>query len=129
MAEALFRHKVSGAGLSEQIHVDSAGTGNYHVGDPPHRKTLAILDTAKIGYDGIIGRQITLGDLANFDYILTMDEANLRDVRALGTARARVHSLMQYAPDANTSVVPDKSSLRRPACHDLPGTQFNTSVP
>ena len=107
MAEAIFRHKVKAAGLENQITVDGAGTGNWHIGAMPHKGTRAVLDAQQIDYRGMKARQVTAGDLNTFDYILTMDETNFADVSALGKGTAKVAPLMNYAPHLNTPNVPD----------------------
>jgi protein-tyrosine phosphatase len=111
MAEAVLRHKVREAGLGEQIEVDSAGTGHWHAGEPPHRGTRGILDEKGVSYAGMTARQILRADLDAFDYVLTMDDQNLADVRALARAaeghRATVAPLLQYAPHTGVTEVPD----------------------
>ncbi len=110
MAEAVFRHQVRAAGLAGEIEADSAGTGDWHVGHPPHPGTRALLDQHGIDY-AHQGRQITADDLNAFDYVLTMDDQNLRDVRALAApypgCRAVVRPFLEYAPDAPVREVPD----------------------
>ena len=106
MAEAVFQHKVRAAGLEDQIESDSAGTGDWHVGQPPHRGTRGLLAKHGIEYSHK-GRQITAKDLDTFDYVLTMDDMNLRDVRALGTGRAVVRPFLDYAPEGGVREVPD----------------------
>lgn len=107
MAEAVFRHKVKAAGLERSIDVDSAGTGSWHVGAPPHRGTRALLDAHKISHAGMVGRQIKRSDLEDFDYILTMDDDNLRNVRSLGKTSAHLGAFLDYAPQMGTKNVPD----------------------
>ena len=107
MAEAVFRHKVKQAGLENEIEADSAGTGDWHIGAVPHKGTRTILDANRIGYEGMQARQIVIADLDDFDYVLTMDAANLSNVHALGTGRAHVSPLMNYAPHMGVSDVPD----------------------
>ena len=50
MAEAVFQHKVRAAGLEDEIESDSAGTGDWHVGQPPHQGTRALLARNGIEY-------------------------------------------------------------------------------
>ncbi len=107
MAEAVFRHKVREAGLAEQIEVDSAGTGHWHAGEPPHHGTRRLLDQYRISYEGMCARQIRARDLEDFDYVLTMDEANLSAVRAMKQGRAHVAPLLSFAPDLGETEVPD----------------------
>lgn len=109
MAEAVFRHMVNEAGLGDQIEVDSAGIGDWYVGDPPHRGTREVLARHNIPYDGR-ACQVTRADLKRFDYVLAMDYDNLADLRALASSNGqgmRIQLFMDYAPQAGTKEVPD----------------------
>lgn len=106
MAEAVFAQLVREAGLDDCIEVDSAGTGNWHIGERAHQGTLTVLRQNQIPYAGR-ARQIVVADLNDFDYIITMDNRNLRDVRELGSGRAKVAPLLSFAPHLNLSEVPD----------------------
>jgi len=106
MAEAVFAHKVREAGLEDHIEADSAGTGDWHVGHPPHRGTRTLLARNGIEYEHR-ARLVTPEDLETFDYVLTMDDSNLRSVRALGTGRAIIRPFLEYAPDVGVREVPD----------------------
>ena len=110
MAEAILVHRVRDLGLADQIEVDSAGTGDWHIGDPPHEGTLQILKTNGIEHP-MQARQIVASDLDEFDYLIVMDDKNERDVRAVaanGTAgRAHIARLLDYLPEANDKNVPD----------------------
>lgn len=109
MAEAVFRHKVEQSGLTDSIVVDSAGTGNWHVGSSPHPGTRRILARQGISTEGMAARQIEPADLDAFDYILTMDANNLANVqRMAGSApRAVLKPLLEYAPHLGIADVPD----------------------
>ncbi len=106
MAEAVFAHKVRAAGLEDKIDGDSAATGDWNLGNAPHRGTRAVLNREGIDYTHV-ARLITARDLEVFDYILTMDDQNLADVRAMGPARAVVRPFLEYAPDCGETEVPD----------------------
>lgn len=106
MAEAVFAHKVREAGLMDKIEADSAGTGGWHIGERLHSGTRRILAEKNIDYDHC-ARPLTPHDLDRFDYIITMDESNLRDVQRMGKSRARVAPLMSYAADCGWIEVPD----------------------
>ena len=82
-AEAVFRACVEKAGLSEQILIDSAGTHDYHIGDPPD--TRAMHAAKQRGYDmsALHGRQVDLSDFTRFDYMLAMDRDNLAILQRL----------------------------------------------
>jgi len=103
MADAVFQHKVNQAGLSDKIRVDSAGTSGWHAGETAHRGTLNTLKKHNIPYDGR-SRQFITEDFDKFDYILTMDHDNLRDIRRLlsNPANAEVRMFLSYANDAGT---------------------------
>ena len=76
-AEAVFRHQVTAAGFENAIHIDSAGTHDYHIGAPPDARAQKA--AAQRGYDAteLRARQVDETDFEVFDYILAMDKANL----------------------------------------------------
>jgi len=83
MAEVVLRAQIAAAGLQDRVIVDSAGTGDWHVGDrmnPPARRLLE-----RRGYDGAAhrARQVDASWLAERDLILAMDGSNLANLRAL----------------------------------------------
>ncbi|OLU22846.1 protein-tyrosine-phosphatase [Pseudomonas sp. PA15(2017)] len=88
-AEAVVRQRLQQAGLAERIEVDSAGTGDWHVGKAPDSRTQQA--ASRRGYDlsSLRGRQVSVDDFARFDLILAMDGANLRDLQRLRPAQAR----------------------------------------
>jgi protein-tyrosine phosphatase len=106
MAEAVFSHLVQQAGLEHQIAVDSAGTGDWHLGQRPHQGTLGVLARNGIA-EGSRARQIHAGDLDAFDYVVVMDDANLANVRNLGATRARVLRLLDLVEKVEDKQVPD----------------------
>lgn len=85
-AEGVLRAKLDRAGLATRVQVDSAGTGNWHVGEPPDAR--AQRHAAKRGYDlsRLRGRQVAERDFLEFDFILAMDRANLVDLQRLAPA-------------------------------------------
>ncbi|MDQ0163504.1 low molecular weight protein-tyrosine-phosphatase [Aeribacillus alveayuensis] len=109
MAEAVFRDLVKKEGLEDKIMVDSAGTGNWHVGKPPHEGTRKILDQYQISYEGLKARQVEKEDLFNFDYIIGMDTENIGNLRRLATFSKTGHigRLMDYVKDRDLVDVPD----------------------
>jgi protein-tyrosine phosphatase len=76
-AEGVLRAKVAQAGLTKQVHIESAGTHNFHPGSPPDERSQAY--ALRRGYDlsRLKARQITPDDYADFDLILAMDWDNL----------------------------------------------------
>lgn len=106
MAEAVFAQQVREAGLEGQIEIDSAGTGAWHAGQSAHRGTLDVLRRNAIPYEGR-ARQIRRADLDDFDYVITMDNSNLADVRSLSSNHTHVLPLLSFAPQVGRSEVPD----------------------
>ena len=89
-AEAVFRAKVEEAGLQQSILIDSVGTHDYHIGDPPDQRTQRA--ARQRGYDlsGLRGRQVEVADFTRFDYVLAMDSAIMANlVQAVPAAAAR----------------------------------------
>lgn len=103
------RHKVRAAGLDDRIHVSSAGTGDWHVGEPAHHGTREILRRYNIAHDGV-ARQVALRDLQRADYVIAMASDNLSALRRLdreGLIDGKVALLMDFAPHARVRDVPD----------------------
>ena len=110
MAEAVFRHMAEREGIGDRIEADSAGTGDWHLGKPPHEGTRKLLDREGISYAGMRARKVARDDFASFDYIVCMDAANERDVLALrqgADGKARVMKFMDLVKDARSTDVPD----------------------
>lgn len=106
-AEAVFRGRVQAAGLQDHIRIDSAGTGDWHIGKAPDTRMQRA--AARRDYDlaPLRARQVSAADLDAFDYVLAMDHANLRDLRALGQGSARLELFMNFHPQAPVQEVPD----------------------
>ncbi|UHA76245.1 low molecular weight protein-tyrosine-phosphatase [Paenibacillus sp. 481] len=110
MAEAVFREHVRQAGLARQIQIDSAGTGDWHIGHPPHKGTRAILDKLGITYEGMKARQVVPKDFVQFTYIICMDSSNERNVRAWKGANKATGSIIRFMsllPEEPITEVPD----------------------
>lgn len=109
LAEAVFRHQVRERGVEDRFEIDSAGTSNYHIGDPPDRRSTATAKQHGITVAGS-ARQIRIEDLRTFDYIIVMDAQNLADVerlKAAGGGTAKVHRLREWDPQTGSRDVPD----------------------
>ena len=106
-AEAAIQEAAAGAGVD--IETDSAGTGAWHIGQPPHPDGVAA--GARVGLE-VLGRarKVTPADFERFDIILAMDRANLRDLHEMAPsreARARIRLFRTYDPTATSDEVPD----------------------
>jgi protein-tyrosine phosphatase len=109
MAEGTFRHHVRLAGLAEQIACGSAGTHDYHVGEPPDSR--AQLAASRRGYDLSTqrARQFRRSDFSEFDYVLAMDRINLRALERLCPSQ-HAHKLklfMEFSTVPALREVPD----------------------
>src|SRR4249920_1700362 len=82
-AEGVLRTYVARAGLAAQVHVDSAGTGNWHVGLPPDNRAITAARDRGHDLSGLRARQVRRSDFSRFDWILAMDRANLAALKSL----------------------------------------------
>lgn len=108
-AEGVFRHLVRAAGLSADIGSDSAGTTDYHKGEPPDRRSQSAARARGVDLSDLRARRVTAEDFRRFDYVLAMDEGHLRQLRRMAPAdgTAEVRLFMDYAPGAAAREVPD----------------------
>ncbi|MBL4570893.1 MAG: low molecular weight phosphotyrosine protein phosphatase [Alcanivorax sp.] len=108
-AEAVFREHVIAAGLEEQIRIDSAGTGDWHIGRAPDPRTREA--AARRGYqmDALRARQVSPQDFYEFDVVLAMDNANLADLQAMQPSDVTVTlgRFLDYSSEASVREVPD----------------------
>ena len=90
------------------VYVDSAGTANYHVGEPPDRRTVAAARGRGYDLSALRARQVSPSDLVEFDYVLAMDRANLGALELLaGATRAHLGLFLEFAAGCDTDEVPD----------------------
>ncbi len=82
-AHAIFEKKIIDEGLQYKIIVDSAGTGDWHIGRAPDRR--ACETASQHGYDltQLRARQVKPEDFSEFDYVLAMDKQNLLDLKTM----------------------------------------------
>jgi protein-tyrosine phosphatase len=82
-AEVVFRTAAARAGLAHRVEIDSAGTGEWHVGNPPDYRAMA--HAARRGYDlrSLRARQVFVEDFARFDWIFAMDRGVLAQLAAM----------------------------------------------
>jgi protein-tyrosine phosphatase len=91
VAEEIFRSLIAGAGLSEQIQCDSAGTASFHIGQLPDRRTRenALEHGLMLTHRA---RRMIGEDLAQFDYFVAMDETNLEAIEKLNYRSTGLHT-------------------------------------
>ena len=96
LAEAAFRHEVARAGL--EIEVDSAGTGDWHVGSAPDRRAQAVARKYGMDISHYRARQVRRADFVRFTHIVAMDADNLTHLQMMqpDAARADLSLLLDH---------------------------------
>src|SRR5262245_34127833 len=91
------------------LFVDSAGTANYHAGEPPDRRTVAAARRRGYEISGLRARQVAASDFESFDYILAMDRANLAELTSMARPQRAAHLglFLEFAADTAMKEVPD----------------------
>jgi protein-tyrosine phosphatase len=104
LAEGVFLHLAESAGVADRFEVDSAGTGDWHVGERPDPRAAAV--ARKYGVElPSTARQVSPADFQRFDYIVAMDRENLWNLERMaregrgGPSRAKIHLLRADDPD------------------------------
>ena len=109
MAEGTFRRLAADAGLADDVLVDSAGTHDYHVGEPPDPRAQRA--AVGRGYDlsAMRGRQVDPEDFQGFDLVLAMDGVNLRTLQRLCPPEhtRKLKLFMEFHSDSAVREVPD----------------------
>jgi protein-tyrosine phosphatase len=110
LAEGVFLHLAERAGVADRFEVDSAGTGDWHVGERADHRTLAALE--RRGYDGGLhrARQFTTDSFDTNDLVIALDRSHERILR--GWARRdddadKVALLLGFEPQSTALDVPD----------------------
>lgn len=108
LAEGAFRAHLDRRGL-DWIEVDSAGTGGWHAGEPPDRRSIAVAAAAGVDIRGQRARKLRRDDFVAFDWLLCADRSVLRDVRAMAPAEASAQAalLLDWAGQGEDAEIPD----------------------
>jgi protein-tyrosine phosphatase len=107
LAQGIFENVLRREDLEREIFVDSAGTGRWHVGEPPDERALSAASLRGLDISAQRARQVRPEDCETFDYILTMDEENYLTVAALCRGSAVVRPFLDFAPGSPEREVPD----------------------
>jgi protein-tyrosine phosphatase len=103
LAEGILRSKIS-----KKNTVDSAGTGGWHAGELPDKRSVAIAKSKGLDITNQRARQFKISDFDTFDCIYVMDKSNYKDVIALApneTAKSKVKMILnELYPEKNTDV-------------------------
>ena len=107
LAEAAFCRAAQAAGLA--VDCDSAGTGDWHVGEPPDPRAIATAARHGIDITAYRARQLATDDFRRFTHIFALDHENLANIRRVAPrdATARIGLLMDIVPGAEGEAVAD----------------------
>jgi len=107
LAEGILRRKIEERGLDWDV--DSAGTGSWHIGEPPDRRSVKVAQERGLDITAQRARQINPLDIGQYDLILTMDRSNYRDVLRLAAKdqQGKVRMIMEYLHPEEAVEVPD----------------------
>jgi protein-tyrosine phosphatase len=108
-AEGVFRRLVAERAPDVEIEVDSAGTHDYHVGDPPDPRSIAAAARRGVDLRQLRARLIRDDDFERFDLIIAMDRLNREALldRSPAPFRERIRLFMEFAGDREVEDVPD----------------------
>jgi protein-tyrosine phosphatase len=106
LAEAVFVHKAESRGVIDRFSVDSAGTGGWHAGEPADPRMRAAAARFGVTIAGT-ARQVTAGDLRDFDLLVCMDENNRDDLLRRGAPEEKLHLLLEFDGALGIAEVPD----------------------
>ena len=109
LADAVLRHRAAARGLSERVHVESRGVGDWHLGEPADARMRQTAQQHGVDVDGV-SELWTREDYAAFDLVLSMDaerQAQLEE-DAPANAKKRIRAFRTYDPDGGADDdVPD----------------------
>jgi protein-tyrosine phosphatase len=108
MAEGILRNMIQEQALGWTT--DSAGTGNYHVGEQPDKRAMKAMKDRGIDITDLRARHLRASDFEEFDLLLAMDASNLRNMLAIAPSpelAKKARLMMDYAPTHTLREVPD----------------------
>ncbi len=99
MAQSVLTHMVTQQGLAQQFYIDSAATSREEIGNPPHYGTVGKLRQEGIPLVPHKARQMTRQDYKEFDYLIGMDDANIRNMERIagGDPEHKIYRLLEFA--------------------------------
>ena len=106
LAEGVFSQLATKRGLNDKLQFDSAGIGNWHLGDPPDYRSIEIAFANGIDLSKQRARQISPIDFQNFDLILAMDQQNLSNLQLMKptNSKCELALILQYAGLGNDAI-------------------------
>ncbi len=108
-AEGVFRQLLSEQQLQSKIHVDSAGTHNYHPGEPPDRRSQQAAAKRGVDLSRQRARVVISADFKSFDYVLVMDRSNYQELlgRCPAEHQGKLYMFLEFAQGVEIQEVPD----------------------
>ena len=108
-AEGVFRNLVQREANDLKVFIDSAGTHGYHIGHPLDSRAIEAAARRGIDLTPLRGRQASVGDIAEFDYVLAMDRHNYAHLVSIAAQQYqdKISLLMEFAKDRREQEVPD----------------------
>jgi protein-tyrosine phosphatase len=108
-AEGVFQQLVARQGLEQRFEIDSAGTGDWHVGAPPDQRAQQAANLRNIDLSSLRARQVSVDDFTYFDTIIAMDHDNLNQLQRLApeNQRHKIRLLLEYQDGPTNREVPD----------------------
>ncbi|RKD72933.1 protein tyrosine phosphatase [Sinobaca qinghaiensis] len=110
IAEAVFRSCAAAENLENAVKIESCGLGDWHIGRPPHEKTLEVLNEHQINTSELKASLFDKTKVSKDTYIIVMDDENEQTVRSLISPDSvkAVHKLLDFHPEIQTGTdVPD----------------------
>ncbi len=108
LADGIFTHLVNQQNLTHRFHIDSCGTGAWHVGNPPDPRSILAAAKHNIDLTTLRARQFDADrDPIEFDWIIPMDRSNHRELINQGTPKAKVRLMRSFDPTITTQKTPD----------------------
>ena len=108
-AEGVFRDLVIKAGLQDKFLIDSAGTGGWHIGDPPDHRSIATAKSRGVDISDLRARQLSADDFDRFQYLIALDEihfAHMMNMKRAGSS-SQISLLMHHETPRRWNDVPD----------------------
>lgn len=108
-AQGVFARLIEDAQLAHRVHIESAGTHAYHVGNPPDERATQAAARRGIDLTPQRARRVEAVDFERFDYVLAMDRSNQEDLLAICPKphQAKVRLFLEFAERPSTADVPD----------------------